>query len=86
MPDVVAAMGCSRRLAELRFREETGRSIARALEDARLDRAKVLLKRHDADIAGLPALCGFRTSSALRAAFRRRTGLSMTEWRRKNGL
>ena len=86
VPDVVAAMGCSRRLAELRFREETGRSIARALEDARLDRAKVLLKRHDADIAGLPALCGFRTSSALRAAFRRRTGLSMTEWRRKNGL
>ena len=54
------------------------------LEDARLDRAKVLLKRHDADIAGLPALCGFRTASALRAAFRRRSGMSMTEWRRKN--
>lgn len=84
VPDVVSAMGCSRRLAELRFREETGRSIARALEDARLDRAKVLLKRHDADIAGLPALCGFRTASALRAAFRRRSGMSMTEWRRKN--
>lgn len=82
--DVVSAMGCSRRLADLRFREETGRSIAEALEDARLDRAKVLLRRHDADIAGLPALCGFRTASALRAAFRRRTGLSMTEWRRRN--
>lgn len=84
--DVVSAMGCSRRLAELRFREETGRSIARALEDARLDRVRVLLRRDDADLAGLPALCGFRTASALRSAFRRRTGMSMTEWRRKNGL
>lgn len=86
VPDVVSSMGCSRRLAELRFREETGRTIAEALENARLDRVRVLLRRDDADFAGLPALCGFRTASALRAAFRRRTGLSMTEWRRKNGM
>ena len=82
--DVVEAMGCSRRLAELRFREETGRSIAETLVEARLDRALVLLKRRDADIASLPDLCGFRTAAALRAAFRRRTGLSMTEWRKGN--
>lgn len=84
VPDVVAAMGCSRRLAELRFREETGRSIAEALADARLDRAMVLLKRRDADIAALPGLCGFRTASALRVAFRRRMGMSMTAWRKAN--
>ena len=84
VPEVVAAMGCSRRLAELRFREETGRSIAEAVADARLDRAMVLLKRRDADIAALPRLCGFRTASALRAAFRRRMGMSMTAWRKAN--
>ena len=84
VPDVVAAMGCSRRLAELRFREETGRSIAEALANARLDRALVLLKRRDADIAALPGLCGFRTASALRVAFRRRMGMSMTAWRKAN--
>lgn len=82
--DVVEAMGCSRRLAELRFREETGRSIAETLVEARLDRALVLLKRRDADLASLPDLCGFRTAAALRAAFRRRTGMSMTEWWRGN--
>ena len=84
VPDVVAAMGCSRRLAELRFREETGRSIAEALTDARLDRAMVLLRRRNADIAALPGLCGFRTASALRVAFRRRMGMSMTAWRKAN--
>ena len=82
--DIARAMGCSRRLAELRFREETGKTVAEALEDARLDRVRVLLSRRDADLASIPAMCGFRTASALRAAFRRRTGLSMTAWRAAN--
>ena len=82
--DVARAMDCSRRLAELRFREETGKTIAEAVEDARLDRVCLLLRRRDADLASIPRLCGFRTASALRAAFRRRTGLSMTAWRAAN--
>lgn len=84
--DVVAEMGCSRRLAELRFREETGMGILETLEKARLDRALVLLRRRQADIAAIPSMCGFRTAGALRVAFRRHTGMSMTDWRRENGF
>ena len=82
--DVVAAMGCSRGHAELRFREETGKSILETIEEMRWERLLVLLRRRKADIAALPAMCGFRTASALRQFFRRRAGLSMTEWRRRN--
>ena len=80
--DVAAAMGCSRSLAELRFREETGRGIAETLVDARLERVQVMLRSDDVDIAALPAMCGFRTAAALRSAFRRRMGMSMTAWRK----
>ena len=82
--DVVAAMGCSRGHAELRFREETGKSILETIEDMRWERLLVLLRRRKAGFAALPAMCGFRTASALRQFFRRRAGLSMTEWRRRN--
>ena len=44
--DVVATMGCSTRLAEMRFREVTGKTIREAIADIRMERAVVLLKRH----------------------------------------
>ena len=81
--DVVAAMGCSRSLAKLRFREETGKTILEALEEMRWERLLVMLRREDADLSALPMQCGFRSASALRALFRRRTGMSMTEWRKR---
>lgn len=80
--DVVAAMGCSRGHAELRFREETGKSILETVEEARWERLMVLLRRKRADISALPSMCGFRTASALRQFFRRRAGMSMTDWRK----
>ena len=79
--DVVRTMGCSRGHALLRFREETGKTILETLEDMRWERLRVLLSRKEADISALPAQCGFRTASALRQFFRRRTGMSMTQWR-----
>ena len=82
--DVVAVMGCSRSLATLRFREETGKTILGALEEMRWERLLVLLRREKTNLSALPAQCGFRSAAALRALFRRRTGLSMTEWRRRN--
>ena len=84
LSDVVATMGCSRSLAELRFREETGKTILKTIEDMRWERLVVLLGRRDAELSALPDLCGFRTGAALRAFFRRRTGMSMTEWRTNN--
>lgn len=83
--EVVRAMGCSRSLAELRFREETGKTILEALTEKRWEKLLVHLRRRDADLSALPDICGFRSAAALRELFRHRTGMSMTEWRRKNG-
>ena len=79
--DVTDAMGYSRSHGELRFREETGRTILETIEEMRWERLVVLLGRHNASLAALPDMCGFRSASALRQFFRRRTGMSMTEWR-----
>ena len=79
--DVTDAMGYSRSHGELRFREETGRTILETIEEMRWERLIVLLGRQNASLAALPDMCGFRSASALRQFFRRRTGMSMTEWR-----
>lgn len=79
--DVIASMGCSRRLGELRFREVTGRSILAELHDRRLDLVKAQLNRKmNTTLVALANRCGFRSSSALRAFFRAQTGMSMRDW------
>ncbi len=85
LADVVRAMGCSRSLAELRFREETGKTILEALTEKRWEKLLVHLRRSDVNLSALPSICGFRSAAALRELFRRRTGMSMTEWRKRNG-
>ncbi len=84
LADVVRTMGCSRSLAELRFREETGITILKALTEKRWEKLLVHLGRSDVDLSALPSICGFRSAAALRELFRRRTGMSMTAWRKRN--
>ena len=81
--DVLRAMGGSRRHGERRFREETGKSILETIEDRRMERLLSHLGCENPDLGRLPALCGFRSAASLRDFFRRRTGMSMTAWRRR---
>lgn len=75
--DVVREMGCSRRLAEIRFREATGKSIGETIADARYAHVCMLLARRGTDISRLPDMCGFKTAAALRRFFRQRAGKSL---------
>lgn len=84
--DVIAAMGCSRRLGELRFRESTGKSILAELHARRLDLVMAHLNRKQTSITALANLCGFRSASALRAFFQAQTGQSMRDWRRRQSV
>ena len=79
--DVVAAMGCSPRLAEMRFREVTGQTIRDAIADIRMERVTVLIKGGVMPIGEIAKACGYGTEAALRIAFRKRFGMSMREWR-----
>ncbi len=75
----------SRRLFELRFREAIGHSVLDEIQNARLREVHALLAHTNTAIGAIPALCGYRSDIALRKFFREREGMSMQEWRRRNG-
>ncbi len=79
--DVVAVMGCSRRLADLNFRKATGRSILDEIHARRLDEVKSLLKRDDIPIGEIPGRCGYVQGPYLGILFKRVTGRTMRQWR-----
>lgn len=63
---------------------EAGTSFARAVDAVREERAKGFLRSGDVALAEVSWLLGFSEQSAFTRAFRRWTGLSPTEWRRKD--
>ena len=79
--DVVVEMGCSRSLADLRFRQATGRSILDEIHSRRLELAMELLKRGDVPIDEIPERCGYVRGPYLGILFKRATGLTMRRWR-----
>ncbi len=80
--DVVAHLGVSRRLADLRFREVRGRSIGDEIERALAERTMKMLRKSDKPVALIAAECGFSSSPAFVRFFRRRMGETPAAWRR----
>ena len=81
--DVIAEIGSSRRTAETRFRAATGRSVLEEINGVRLERAFSLLRRPNCPISLVAGECGWRTDAYLKRLFKRTTGLTMREWRRR---
>ena len=79
--DVVADFKCSRRMAEVRFRQILGHSILDEIQAVRLERAKEMLSNTRQDMSAIANLCGFKAANALWKFFRQETGMSPTEWR-----
>ena len=82
--DIVAEMGCSRRLADLRFREATGHSIRDEIHSIRMERAFDLLRDPRQSIGAIPSLCGYASEPFFKRLFKKTTGLSMRDWRKCN--
>ena len=82
--DVVREMGISERLAEMQFHAATGKRITEEIADKRLERAFKLLSRPEQAIAPIAHLCGWESDVFLKRLFRRRTGMSMREWRNRH--
>ena len=79
--DVIARIGGSRRSAEMRFRDFSGRSIGEEIMAVRLDRAKALLAKPLVPIDTIYAECGYSDPTSLRKAFHKAFGQSLREWR-----
>jgi LacI family transcriptional regulator len=82
--DVTQMFPCSRRMAEIRFRKATGMSIGDAILEARFTVVLSLLKRKEIRLEAIADLSGWKSPAVLRQYFKRKTGISMREWRNRN--
>lgn len=80
--DVVAHLGVSRRLADLRFREFQKESILEAITRTRLQEVARRLRADVSPIGTIIADCGFRNAGHLEALFKRRFGVTLRDYRK----
>ncbi len=80
--DVVRHLKCSRRLADLRFRELQMRSILQAITDRRLDEVRRRLRETKENIDVISAACGYSNPNYLKNLFKKRFAMSMSDFRR----
>ena len=79
--DVVRHLKCSRRLADLRFRELHGRSILETITERRLDEVKRRLAGTKEKIDSIALACGYANPNYLKNLFRKRFGMNMRDFR-----
>ncbi len=80
--DVLAVFPCSRRLAEIRFREATGHSIGDEIRSVRLEHAKKLLENPYQRLDAVAQLCGYDSDTTFRRIFKKETGCTLRDWQR----
>ena len=67
------------------FRTSMGSSVLSHITQARLDRACTLLSTRSMPIKQVAGLCGFASTSAFSAAFRRKMGIAPRDFQRRAG-
>ena len=80
--EVVRHLGCSRRLADLRFRELQGRSILAAITERRLDEVKRRLLTTRDTMDTIASHCGYSNPNYLKNLFKKKFHMTMSEFRR----
>lgn len=81
--DVAALFNGTRRVADLKFKRAVGRTIGEEIHAVQLETAKRMLADPARRIDAISDFCGFTAPGAMRKFFRRETGMSMSEWRRR---
>lgn len=81
--EIAKAAHASRRLLERKFRKEVGTTINREIGKVRLQRVKQLLASTDKPIPDVAAASGFAYVQQLNQIFKRATGLTPTNFRKR---
>ena len=81
--EVAKIFPCSRRMADLRFTRAVGHTILDEIQTIRLSRAQQMLLNPNQELKTIADFCGFRNSNSLRKFFLKKTGVTMSEWRRR---
>ena len=82
VPDVVAHLKVSRRLADLRFRDLQHTSIGDEITRIRLAEVQRLLRSTKEPIDSIAAQCGYANPNYLKNLFRKRFSMSMRDFRK----
>ena len=83
--DIVAHLGVSRSLLDLRFRQVLNKSIGQTIQDEKIKEIKRRLKHTDAPMSQIATSCSFSSLPRLAHFFKHMTGMSMREFRKRNG-
>ena len=83
---VAKIMGKSRRLAEMRFKTGTGKTILQAIHECRLAKAKELVCRSNTPLDAIPGMSGWKSATAFRRSFQMAFGQTMRKMRQTAGL
>ena len=70
-------------IADIRFKKAVGHTIGEEIHAVQLEEAKRLLADPSRQIKAIGDFCGFSNESAMRKFFRRETGMSMSDWRKR---
>lgn len=81
--DVARAAGVTRRVLELRFRAALGTSVYAEARRQHFERALELMPEPDLTLGEIAYASGFESPSVFASAFRRRHGVSPSEYRRR---
>lgn len=79
--DVAKHLGVSRQLLELRFREFGGETVLAAITRIRLDGLCRALRASALPVGAVSRACGYDNLPYVKTLFRRRFGMTMTEYR-----
>lgn len=82
--DVRRTFSCAPRTADDRFRTATRQSILEMIHVVRLTRMKELLANPLQQLDAIANLCGYASQNAACRFFRLKTGMTMTQWRKRH--
>lgn len=85
-PSLALRAGMTERTFSRSFRKETGTTPAQFVEDARIDRAKMLLETADWPLARIAERSGFGSLHALHRVFQKRLGITPGFYRDRFGM
>ena len=83
---VSSAIGYSVSWLSGKFRKETGKTIGHYIAEQKAERAKLLLRADNRPVQDIAEELSFKTASHFSATFRRYTGMTPNEYRKKAGI
>lgn len=81
--DIAQACACSQSTVCHVFKQYTGESIKKYIDNLRINQAKRLLSTSDLPINRIAQLCGFSNINYFPTVFKKQIGISPTEYRRQ---